>query len=145
MSESAGRPLPLLSLDTEFFWTSGKDGVLRFQVCEACQSLIHPPAPICRYCRSTVIGVRAVSGTATLSAFTVNHRFGFPALPPPYVVAQVAIDEDPRVRLTTNIVECDPDQLRLGQQVTVKFRAHRRRLVAQLSSDARQAGGCASG
>ena len=121
MSESAGRPLPLLSLETEFFWTSGKDGILRFQACEACQSLIHPPSPICRYCRSTAIGVRAVSGTGTLSAFTMNHRFGFPALPPPYVVAQVAIAEDPRVRLTTNIVECDPDQLRLGQRVTVTF------------------------
>ena len=46
------------------------------------------------------------------SAFTVNHRFGFPDLPPPYVVAQVAIVEDPRVRLTTNIVECDPDDAR---------------------------------
>ena len=121
MPESAGRPLPLLALDTEFFWTSGKDGFLRFQQCQACQALIHPPAPICRYCRGTDIGIRAVSGTATLSAFTVNHRFGFPALPPPYVVAQVAIDEDPRVRLTTNIVECDPDQLQLGQQLAVTF------------------------
>jgi acetyl-CoA acetyltransferase len=56
-----------------------------------------------------------------LSAFTVNHRFGFPDLPPPYVVAQVAVVEDPRVRLTTNIVECEPDELELGQTVEVTF------------------------
>ena len=37
------------------------------------------------------MGVRAVSGKATLAGFTVNHRFGFPDLPPPYVVAEVAI------------------------------------------------------
>ena len=67
------------------------------------------------------MGVRDVSGKATLSAFTVNHRFGFPDLPPPYVVAQVAIAEDPRVRLTTNIVECEPDELELGQTVEVLF------------------------
>ncbi len=67
------------------------------------------------------MGVRDVSGTATLSAFTVNHRFGFPDLPPPYIVAQVAITEDPRVRLTTNIVECEPDELVLGQTVEVVF------------------------
>ncbi len=67
------------------------------------------------------MGVRTVSGEATLSAFTVNHRFGFPDLPPPYVVAQVAIAEDPRVRLTTNIVECEPDELELGQTVEVVF------------------------
>ena len=62
-----------------------------------------------------------MSGEATLSAFTVNHRFGFPDLPPPYVVAQVAVAEDPRVRLTTNIVECEPDDLELGQTVEVVF------------------------
>src|SRR5689334_2334823 len=67
------------------------------------------------------MGVRDVSGRATLSAFTVNHRFGFPDLPPPYVVAQVAIVEDPRVRLTTNIVDSDPDELSIGQLVEVLF------------------------
>ncbi|MEB3035217.1 OB-fold domain-containing protein, partial [[Mycobacterium] nativiensis] len=47
--------------------------------------------------------------------------FSLPGLPAPYVVAQVAINEDPRVRLTTNIIDCDPDQLELGQQVEVAF------------------------
>ncbi|GJO10154.1 hypothetical protein NJB1808e29_45170 [Mycobacterium marinum] len=37
------------------------------------------------------------------------------------MIAQVAIAEDPRVRLTTNIVECDPDRLELGQTVEVVF------------------------
>lgn len=116
-----GRPLPLLTLDNEFFWKSGEDGTLRLQECTDCNALIHPPAPVCRYCRSHNMGVRAVSGRGTLAGFTVNHRFSLPDLPAPYVVAQVAIVEDPRVRLTTNIVDCDPDQLRLGQPVEVVF------------------------
>ena len=62
-----------------------------------------------------------MSGKATLAGFTVNHRFSLPGLPAPYVVAQVAIAEDPRVRLTTNIIDCDPEQLQLGQQVEVVF------------------------
>ena len=115
------RPLPELTVQNEFFWTAGGDGVLRIQECRDCEALIHPPQPVCRYCRSRNMGVRDVSGKATLSAFTVNHRFGFPDLPPPYVVAQVAVVEDPRVRLTTNIVECDPDELELGQTVEVAF------------------------
>lgn len=121
MSAAPGRPLPQITDENEFFWTSGADGELRFQQCQACDALIHPPAPVCRYCRSREIGVRAVSGTATLAGFTVNHRFSLPGLPAPYVVAQVAITEDSRVRLTTNIVECDPDQLELGQPVEVVF------------------------
>ena len=111
MSEASGRPLPLVTLENEFFWTSGADGTLRLQECKTCESLIHPPAPVCRYCRSRDMGVRAVSGKATLAGFTVNHRFSLPGMPAPYVIAQVAIAEDPRVRLTTTIVECDPDQI----------------------------------
>lgn len=115
------RPLPELTALNKFFWTAGADGVLRIQECLDCESLIHPPQPVCRYCRGRNMGVRDVSGKATLSAFTVNHRFGFPDLPPPYVVAQVAVVEDPRVRLTTNIVDCDPDDLKVGQLVEVTF------------------------
>ena len=121
MSEALGRPLPPVTDETEFFWTSGADGTLRLQECTACGALIHPPQPVCRYCHSHEMGVRAVSGRATLSSYTVNHRFSLPGLPAPYVVAQVAIVEDPRVRLTTNIVNCDPDQLELGQVVEVVF------------------------
>jgi len=121
VSAAPGRPLPLITQDNEFFWTSGADGKLRFQECKACTALIHPPAPVCRYCRSRDIGVRAVSGKATLAGFTLNQRFSLPGMPAPYVVAQVAIEEDPRVRLTTNIVESDPDDLELGQQVEVVF------------------------
>jgi acetyl-CoA acetyltransferase/uncharacterized OB-fold protein len=118
---SAARPLPLVTEENEFFWTSGADGKLRLQACKACDALIHPPAPVCRYCRSRNVGVRAVSGRATLAGFTINERFSLPGLAAPYVIAQVAIAEDPRARLTTNNVECDPDGLELGQQVEVVF------------------------
>lgn len=116
-----GRPLPLITQDNEFFWKSGEDGRLRLQECTDCAALIHPPAPVCRYCRSHNVGIRAVSGRGTLAGFTVNHRFSLPGLPAPYVVAQVATAEDPRVRLTTNVVECEPDRLELGQPVEVVF------------------------
>jgi len=124
VSEALGRPLPPVTDETEFFWTSGADGTLRLQECKYCNALIHPPQPVCRYCRSHDMGVREVCGKATLSSFTINHRFSLPGLPAPYVVAQVAIVEDPRVRLTTNIVDCDPDQLEIGQVVEVVFERH---------------------
>jgi len=111
----------VVTRETEFFWRSGADARLRFQACKACAALIHPPQPICRVCRSHQLGVRVVSGFATLVGFTVNHRFAFPGLPAPYVVAQVAIEEDPRVRLTTNAVECEPDELVLGMRMEVVF------------------------
>jgi acetyl-CoA acetyltransferase/uncharacterized OB-fold protein len=120
-SGPAGRPAPVITQENEFFWTSGADGRLRLQECGSCAALLHPPQPVCRYCRGHETAVRAVSGFATLIGFTVNHRFSVPGLPPPYVVAQVAIEEDPRVRLTTNAVECDPEQLELGMRMEVVF------------------------
>jgi acetyl-CoA acetyltransferase/uncharacterized OB-fold protein len=117
-------PLPQLTFDNEFFWTSGADGTLRIQGCDDCKALIHPPQPVCRYCKSHNLSPHEVSGRAVLSAFTVNHRFSMPGLTAPYVIAQVAIEEDPRVRLTTNIVECDPTELELGRVVEVTFEQH---------------------
>ena len=121
MVDPTGRPLPLLTRENRFFWTSGADGRLRLQECESCSALIHPPQPVCRYCRGQQLGIRVVSGFATLIGFTVSHRFSVPWLPSPYVVAQVAIEEDPRVRLTTTIVDGDPAQLELGQRMQVVF------------------------
>ncbi|WP_040752840.1 thiolase C-terminal domain-containing protein [Nocardia transvalensis] len=113
--------MPLLTPDVEFFWTSGADGRLRIRECHTCAALQHPPQPVCRYCRGHDLGVREVSGEATLASFTVNQRFALPGLPPPYVVAQVALVEDPRVRLTTNIIDADPEDLVLGMRLEVVF------------------------
>jgi acetyl-CoA acetyltransferase/uncharacterized OB-fold protein len=115
------RPGPVVTEENEFFWTSGADGRLRLAECGSCAALIHPPQPVCRYCHGIDMGVRAVSGRATLIGFTVNHRFALPGLPAPYVVAQVALEEDPRVRLTTNAVQCAPDELELGMRMEVVF------------------------
>lgn len=117
----SGRPLPLITDQNEFFWTSGADDRLRIQECTSCTALIHPPQPVCRYCRGREMGVRAVSGHATLIGFTVSHRFSLPGLPAPYVVAQVALEEDPRIRLTTNAVACDPGELALGMRMEAVF------------------------
>lgn len=147
MTDQPGRPLPSITPENEFFWTSGADGYLRFQGCGSCRALIHPPQQVCRYCRGHDLAVRKVSGFATLIGFTVNHRFAVAGLPPRYVVAQVAIEEDDRVRLTTNVVDCDPDQLELGMRMEVLFEragdvwlplfrpAEERRPVAELPSD----------
>ncbi|MER6816648.1 OB-fold domain-containing protein [Spirillospora sp. NPDC000708] len=121
MTDPSGRALPEITELDAFFWTSGADGRLRFQECASCATLIHPPQPVCRHCRGTTMAERAVSGFATLIGFTVSHRFRVPGLPAPYVVAQVAIEEDPRVRLTTNVIGCDPGDLRLGMRMEVVF------------------------
>jgi acetyl-CoA acetyltransferase/uncharacterized OB-fold protein len=118
------RPLPQLTPVNEWFWTSGADGRLRIQGCDDCKALVHPPVPICPSCRSRSWSPVDVSGRATVVGFTVNQHQWLPAFEPPYVIALVALAEDPSVRLTTNIVGCDPDEVTIGQEVVVRFEQH---------------------
>jgi acetyl-CoA acetyltransferase/uncharacterized OB-fold protein len=116
-----GRPLPYITPLNAFYWKSGEDGTLRVQACGSCAGLVHPPKPICPYCRSHDLAVREVSGYATLFGFTVSHRFQLPGLPSPYATGQVALEEDPRVKLTTTFVGVEPDDLVLGMRMQVEF------------------------
>ena len=118
------RPLPELTPANSWFWTSGGDGRLRIQGCGDCGALVHPPVPICQKCRSRERVATVVSGRGTVVAFTVNQHQWSPAFEPPYAIANVALDEDPTVHLTTNVVGCDPFDVHVGQKVAVCFEQH---------------------
>ena len=118
------RPLPKLTPENEFFWTSGADGVLRFQYCGGCDRYLHPPGVVCSRCGG-VPEVRDVSGRATVVGVTVNYQPWLPDMEVPYVIGLVAIDEDPLVRLTTLIVDAEPDDVVIGLPVSVRFDQHK--------------------
>ena len=78
---------------------------------------------VIRYLEITEIPLapRVVSGRATVYSFTVNHQQWVPGVPVPYVIGLVAIDEQPSLRLTTNIVGCPPDAVKIGMPVRATF------------------------
>ena len=115
------RVLPQVTDWNRFYWTSGEDGRLRFQHCSACESLQHPAGPRCRRCRSDQLEVREVSGDGVVQSCTTNFQQWSPDMPVPYSVAVVAIEEDPRIRVTTNIVGCDAGDVSVGMRVRVAF------------------------
>jgi len=118
------RPLPELTPFNEWFWTSGADGQLRIQGCADCSTLVHPPTPICPACGSRSWHPTVMSGRGTVVGSTVNQHQWLPSFEPPYSIAIVALAEDPGVRLTTNVVGCDPDDVHIGQDVAVRFEQH---------------------
>lgn len=120
-TETWPRPLPIVDDLNAFYWRAGGDGILRIQQCNSCASLLHPPQPICRYCYSVDLGVADVSGRGTVVGVTVNHQAWDPAFPPPFIAASVAIDEDTRVRIVTNLVDVAIDEPAVGQRVRVQF------------------------
>jgi uncharacterized OB-fold protein len=111
---------PLITPATEFFWESGRDGVLRILRCSSCHYYIHPPSPVCPRCWSREVAPTPVSGKGTILSYTVNHQQWVPDLEP-FIIAIVQLEEQDDLRLTTNIVDCDIDAVRIGQHVAVSF------------------------
>ena len=118
------RLMPALGPDNEFFWTSGRDGRLRFLRCQECGYYIHPPTPVCPKCWSRNVAPEAVSGLATLHSFTINHQKWAPDIEEPYAIAMVVIDEQDDVRLTTNLVGIPNDEVEIGMRLQVTFEDH---------------------
>jgi len=118
------RLLPRVDDTNRHFWTGGEHGELCLLACGDCGTWIHPPSPICPTCRSTAVAPAPVSGRAVVHTFTLNHQEWLPGVEVPYVVAIVELPEQEGLRLTTNIVGCTPDEVHIGQEVTVTFEHH---------------------
>jgi len=121
---AASRPLPRLNPMNRAFWTAGAQGELRIMHCGSCGHFNHPPQPVCRNCLSENVSPAAVPGTGVVDTFTVNHQAWFPELAVPYVIARVALDAAPGVTLTTNIINCSPEEVAIGDRVRVTFEQH---------------------
>ncbi len=120
-AEKPFRIQPGLTRDNVHFWTGGADNELSFLCCADCATIVHPPQPICPQCLSKNLAPKPVSGKATLYSYTINQQPWIPGFEPPYVIGLVEIDEDPSVRLMTNIVNCDIDKVEIGMPLQVVF------------------------
>ena len=120
VNEGFLRPEPPLTPRTKEFWTSGHDGALRIAQCDDCGQWMHPPQPVCRSCQSRSISSTAVAGTGTVFSYTVNRYQWSPTIEPPYVIAEVALD-DADVVLMTALIDCEIHAVSIGMPVDVCF------------------------
>src|SRR5262245_7733243 len=112
--------VPAIAPATAFFWGSD-DGRLRMLRCATCGRFTHPPGPVCRHCLSPEVAPQELSGRGEVYTFTVNHQAWSERLLAPYTIAIVELAEEPGLRLLTNIVDCPPDEVRIGMPVEVVF------------------------
>jgi hypothetical protein len=122
VAEAPFRVLPLLDDQNRFFWTSGADGQLRFLRCQACGYYLHPPIPRCPECGGRDVAPEVVSGRGEVLSFTVNHH-PWDGGTEPYAIAIIAFPEQPDLRMTSNVVGCPPEDVRIGMPVQVTFEA----------------------
>ena len=115
------RPRPKLDATNRAFWTGGGEGHLNIMQCGDCHEFTHPPIAICRHCQSEAVTFEAVAGTGTIDSYTVNYQPWMPGLEVPFVIARVRLDGVPGVVLTTNIVNCPPNEVNFDDRVRVTF------------------------
>jgi uncharacterized protein len=113
--------LPVITQLNHHFWTGGFENELRILACQDCATLVHPASPVCPLCRARHLAPQCLSGRGRVYSFTVNHQPWSQALATPYVIAIVELEEQPGLRLTTRLVECSPEQVKIGMAVEVTF------------------------
>ena len=115
-------PAPALQPETEFFWRACRAGRLALNRCRSCGWYIHPPRPVCSRCRSRDVGVEDLSGKGVVASYTVNYQPWVPGMKVPFIVALVELAEQRDLRLTTNLVNCPIESVKIGMPVKVTFR-----------------------
>ena len=89
--------------------------------CTSCGKIYFPPRLVCRGCRGQEFEKTTLAKTGTVETFTVIRvapsGFGDEA---PYVVGVIKLDDG--VKLTAQIVDCEPEAVEVGTPVRLEFR-----------------------
>jgi len=107
-------PAPQVNPETEAFWKAAEEGRFLVRSCRACGRTHWYPRAVCPFCASEDTEWRAASGLGTVYSFSPVRQTS-----EPYVIAYVTLDEG--ATMLTNIVGCAPDDVRIGQRVSVLF------------------------
>ena len=108
-------PAPQPSVEAQPYFDAASQGTLVIKKCTACGQPHHYPRALCPFCGSDATEWQPASGAGTIYSYSVMRRAEVP-----YAIAYVTLDEG--VTMMTNIVDCDLDQIRVGQSVKVVFK-----------------------
>lgn len=116
-----GRYLPIQYPEETAYWEAAKEHRLVIPHCNNCGFDYYPSGPVCRKCLSDDVTWAQASGRGHITSFVIYHSGRSPYLKGkvPYAVIQVELDEGPR--LTTNFVDGDLAQVKIGLPVEATF------------------------
>jgi uncharacterized OB-fold protein len=100
--------------ETKPFWDGCTAGKLLLPKCTACGKVHWYPRGLCPFCFSDKLEWITASGKGKIYTVSVMSRAEVP-----YAIAYVTLAEGPS--MMTNIVDCDLNTVKIGQDVTLKF------------------------
>lgn len=98
--ETGLRPRPIATVYTQPFWAGCRERELRLPRCVSCGSLHYPPPPRCPRCLRDNLRWERLSGRGHIVAWTEVHLPTVPGLAPPFVLVEVALEEEAGVIVT---------------------------------------------
>lgn len=116
------KPLPVVSdPDAAPYWAAAKRHRLSLQQCDQCHSYLYPPGPACARCGSAAISYKDIGDeiAGRVYSYIIPYRTfvsGFDT-DAPYVVALVDLNCVPNVKILANLINCPPDEVRVGMSV----------------------------
>ena len=121
MTHAAVKHFPRPTPETEAYWEGCRKQELLLQRCNECSEFQFYPRIMCTNCASDKLEWVRAEGQGTILTFTIVRRPVSEAYAAdvPYVVALIKLDEGPT--MMSNVVQCDPETLQIGDPVQVLF------------------------
>jgi uncharacterized OB-fold protein len=115
------KPIPHLDEENRPWWEALKRHELYLQKCRDCGALRYYPRALCPECLSSRTEWIRARGTGKVYTFTITYQNTAPGFREslPYVLAYVELDEG--LKMLTNIIDCRPEEVRIGMPVAVVF------------------------
>jgi uncharacterized OB-fold protein len=89
--------------DSAPFWAAAARCAIAINRCARCKTVLHLPEPLCFHCGSLETEWVDTSGRGRLYSFTVVERAMGSALPAPYTVVLVELEDYPQARLVGSL------------------------------------------
>ena len=102
---------PVESPESIAFYEAAKTGKFMIRRCTKCKKPHWYPRALCPFCFGPTEWEEA-SGKGTIYSHSTMRRAG-------YTIAYVKLAEGPT--MLTNLVDCDPDKIKIGQAVEIKW------------------------
>lgn len=112
-----GMPPPLADVTTLPWWEAAAEHRLVVQRCTACEHTRLPPSPVCPQCRSAEADWREVPGRGEVYTYTTVHRPIAANQELPFVVAVISLEDSGGVRIISNLVGVEPEEIAIGMPV----------------------------
>jgi uncharacterized OB-fold protein len=119
MSSHKERFIPRFSRWGKPFWEGAKRHELMIQECSDCGYKNYPPTLYCPRCLSSNLKWVKASGKGRVHSYTVVYEYPPPGFKTPYIIALIDLEEG--VRMLSNIVDCSPEDVKIGMPVEVAF------------------------